>query len=62
MTEESSKSGLEEVKINKLKKWKEDEYRKILSDLQLILEGQKINGLAKQNSELLDFNKELKIK
>ena len=48
--------------------WKEDEYRKIHSDLELILEGQKINqkdlrlgfiGLAKQNYELLDLNKQL---
>ena len=66
-----SLSGLEEVKkddFNKLKKWKEDEYQKIRSDLVLILEGQKINqkdlrlgfiGLANQNSELLELNKEL---
>lgn len=75
MTEEISKvvflSGLKEVKkndFNKMKEWKEDEYRKICSDLELILEGQKINqkdlrlgfiGLAKQNSELLELNKEL---
>jgi len=46
-------------------RWKEDESRKIRSDLQLLLEGQKINqkdlrlgfiGLANQNSELLDSN------
>jgi site-specific recombinase XerD len=51
-----------------MKEWKEDEYRKIRYDLELILEGQKINqkdlrlgfiGLAKQKSELLDFNQEL---
>ena len=78
MKEEISKLGspIKELKksdFNKIKeelthRWKEDEYRKILSDLQLILEGQKINqkdlrlgfiGLAKQNSELLDLNKEL---
>jgi hypothetical protein len=75
MKEEISKvvslSGLKEVKksdFNKIKEWKENEYRKIRSDLQLLLEGQKINqkdlrlgfiGLAKQNSELLDLNKEL---
>jgi hypothetical protein len=50
--------------FNKLKEWKENEYRKIRFDLQLLLEGQKINqkdlrlgfiGLAKQNSELLDL-------
>ena len=66
-----SLSGLKELKkrdFNKMKEWKEDEYRKIRSDLELILEGQKINqkdlrlgfiGLAKQKSELLDFNQEL---
>jgi len=75
MKEEISKvvflSGLKEVKksdLNKIKEWKEDEYRKIVSDLKLILEGQKINqkdlrlgfiGLAKQNSGLLNLNKEL---
>jgi site-specific recombinase XerD len=51
-----------------MKKWKEEEYRKIRSDLELILEGQKINqndlrlgfiGLATQNSELLELNKKL---
>ena len=63
--------GLKELKksdFNKMKEWKEDEYRKIRYDLELILEGQKINqkdlrlgfiGLAKQKSELLDFNQEL---
>lgn len=54
--------------FNKLKKWKEEEYREIRSDLELLLEGQKINqkdlrlgfiGLANQNSELLDLNKHL---
>ena len=80
MEEEISKvislSGLKELEKSDFKKmkeeltdrWKEDEYRKIRSDLELILEGQKINqkdlrlrfiGLAKQNSELLDLNKEL---
>jgi hypothetical protein len=47
---------------------KKEEYRKIRYDMVLILEGQKINQkdfrlgfikLAKQNSELLDFNKKL---
>jgi hypothetical protein len=47
---------------------KEEEYRKIRSDLGLILEGQKINqkdlrlgfiGLATQNSELRELNKKL---
>jgi hypothetical protein len=77
MKKENSKvvsiSGLKQLKkhdFNKMKEWKEDEYRyrEIRSDLGLILEGQKIDqkdlrlgfiGLAKQNSELLDFNKEL---
>ena len=72
MTEEMSKvislSGLKEEDLNKLKKWKEEEYSKIRSDLGLILEGQKINqkdlrlgfiGLASQNSELLELNKKL---
>ena len=64
----TSLSGLEEVKKNdssKLEKWKEDEYKEIRSDLQFLLEGQKMNqkdlrlgfiGLAKQNSELLDLS------
>jgi hypothetical protein len=52
--------------FNKITEWKKDEYGKIHSDLQLILEGQKINqkdfrlgfiGLAKQNNELIDINK-----
>jgi hypothetical protein len=72
MTEEISKvlslSGLKQEDFNKLKKWKEEEYGKIRSDLELILDGQKLNqkdlrlgfiGLAKQNSELLEFNKKL---
>ena len=62
---------LEQVKnnnSNKITEWKEDEYKKIHSDLSLLLEGQKINqkdfrlgfiGLAKQNSELLELNKKL---
>ena len=66
-----SLSILKELKKNNfknMKEWKEDEFKKICSDLELILEGQKINqkelglnfiGLAKQNSELLDFDKEL---
>jgi len=61
---EGKKEGFKE-----LKKWKEEEYSKIRSDLGLILEGQKINqkdlrlgfiGLASQNSELLEFNKKLR--
>ena len=72
MTEEMIKGlSLYELKkedFNKLKKWKEEEYSKIRSDLGVILEGQKINqkdlrlgfiGLATQNSELLELNKKL---
>jgi len=72
MTEKITKvlslSKLKDKDFNKLKKWKEEEYRKIRSDLGLILEGQKINqkdlrlgfiGLATQNSELLELNKKL---
>lgn len=72
MTEEISNvlffSGLKEEDSHKLQKWKEEEYSKIRSDLELILEGQKINqndlrlafiGLATQNSELLELNKKL---
>ena len=47
MTEEMIKglslSELKKEDFNKLKKWKEEEYSKIRSDLGLILEGQKIN-------------------
>ena len=47
MSEEISKvvslSGLKKNDFNKLKKWKEEEYIKIRSDLALLLEGQKIN-------------------
>ena len=72
MTEEMIKGlSLYELKkedLNKLKKWKEEEYSKIRSDLGLILEGQKLNqkdlrlgfiGLATQNIELLELNKKL---
>ena len=49
-------------------KCQEEEYRKIRSDLALVLEGQEMNqkdlrlgfiGLAAQNSELLESNKKL---
>ena len=50
MTEEMLKglslSELKKEDLNKLKKWKEEEYSKIRSDLGLILEGQKINQKA----------------
>ena len=59
--------------LNKIKKeFKDDSnennYKKILNNLELLLEGQEVTqkdlqlgfvGLAKQNSELLDLNKEL---
>lgn len=60
--------SVSELNLNKLKKYKEEEYSKIRCDLELILEGQKINqkdlhlgfiGLAAQNSELLESNKKL---
>ena len=63
-----SLSELKKEDFNKLKKWKQEEYSEIRSDLGLILEGQKINqkdlrlgfiGLATQNSELLALNKKL---
>ena len=46
----------------------ENKYKKILNNLELLLEGQKVTqkdlqlgfiGLAKQNNELIDLNKEL---
>jgi len=60
--------SMPEINLNKLKKAEEEEYQKIHYDLELILEGQKINqkdlrlgfiGLAAQNSELLESNKKL---
>lgn len=59
--------------FNKIKKEfrdnsNENNYKKILNNLELLLEGQEVTqkdlqlgfiGLAKQNSELLDLNKEL---
>lgn len=59
---------LEKSYFNQIKKSKGEEYRKIFFDLELILEGQKVNqqdlrlrfiGLAKQNSELLKLNQKL---
>ena len=59
---------LNEEDSNKLKKWREEDFKLIRSDLKLILEGQKINqkdlrlgfiGLATQNSKLLELNKKL---
>ena len=68
MKENSKVISLSELNLNELKKYKEEEYSKIRCDLELILEGQKINqkdlhlgfiGLATQNSELLESNKNL---
>jgi len=69
MLKENSKiTSVSELNLNKLKKWKGEEYSKIRCDLGLILEGQKMNqknlrlgfiGLATQNSELLELNKKL---
>lgn len=72
MSEKISKvvslSGLKKNDLNKLKKWKGEEYNKIRCDLGLILEGQKMTqkdlrlgfiGLATQTSELLELNKKL---
>ena len=56
-------SKLHKEDLNKLKKWREEEYKEIRSDLELILKGQKLQlcfiGLATQNSELLELNKKL---
>ena len=66
--ENSNVISLSELNLNELKTYKEEEYSKIRCDLELILEGQKINqkdlhlgfiGLAAQNSELLESNKKL---
>ena len=72
MTKDTSKilslSKFYKKDLNKLKKWREEEYKEIRSDLELILEDQKINqkdlqlgfiGLATQKSELLELNKKL---
>lgn len=66
-------SGLNRDDLNKIKKEfrdhsNENNYKKILNNLELLSEGQEVTqkdlqlgfiGLAKQNSELLDLNKEL---
>jgi site-specific recombinase XerD len=72
MTKEISKvsflSGLKQEDPHKMKKWKGEEYSNISSDLELVLEGQKINQndmqldfirLTTQNRELLELNKKL---
>jgi len=63
--EKLSKNGLSKIKKDESDK---DNYKKILGRLELVVEGQKVTQkdlqlgfivLAKQNSELLDLNKEL---
>jgi site-specific recombinase XerD len=72
----SSNVIVSEISVNDLNKIKEEfrddsnenNYKKILNNLELLLEGQEVTqkdlqlgfiGLAKQNSELVDLNKEL---
>jgi len=65
--EKLSKNDLSKIKKQFRDDSNEEKYKKILSSLELLLEGQKVTqkdlqlgfiGLAKQNSELLDLNKE----
>ena len=65
---EDNLGNLIRIKKELTYKCQEEEYRKIRSDLALILEGQEMNqkdlrlgfiGLAAQNSELLESNKKL---
>ena len=57
MTEEMIKGfSLYELKkedLSKLKKWKEEEYNKIRSDLGVIIEGQKLNQKDRDISYLI---------
>lgn len=65
----SKTSILNKNDLNKIKEeFRDNDYKKILTSLELLLEGQEVTqkdlqlgfiGLAKQNSELLDLNKEL---
>lgn len=66
--ERLSKNDLSKIKEQFIYEWDKDKYKKILDSLELLVEGQKVTqkdlqlgfiGLAKQNSELLDLNKEL---
>lgn len=63
-----SRNDLSKIKKQFKDESNEDKYKKIVSSLELLLEGQKVTqedlqlgfiGLAKHNSELLDLNKEL---
>lgn len=64
------KNDLSKIKEQFTEESDEDRYKKILSNLDLIVEDQKVTqkdlplgfiGLAKYNSELLDLNKELEM-
>jgi integrase len=63
-----SLSELKKEDFKKLRKWEEKEYSKIRTDLGLLLKGQEVNqqelrlgfiGLARQNNELLELNRDL---
>ena len=63
-----SKNDLSKIKEQFRDESNEEKYKKILGSLELLEKGQKVTqkdlqlgfiGLAKQNSELLDLNKEL---
>ena len=66
--EKLSKNDLSKIKKQFKDESNEEKYKQILGSLELLIEGQKVTqkdlqlgfiGLAKQNSELLDLNKEL---
>jgi site-specific recombinase XerD len=66
--EKLSENGLSKIKKQFKDESNEEKYKQILGSLELLVEGQKVTqkdlqlgfiGLAKQNSELLDLNKEL---
>ena len=63
-----SNNDLSKIKKHFKDESNEEKYKQILDSLELLVEGQKVTqkdlqlgfiGLAKQNSELLDLNKEL---
>ena len=66
--EKLSKNDLSKLKKHFRDESNENNYKKILNNLEFLVEGQEVTqkdlqlgfiGLAKQNSELLDLNKEL---
>ena len=66
--EKLGKNDLSKIKKHFKDESNEDKYKKVLGSLELLVEGQQVTqkdlqlgfiGLAKQNSELLDLNKEL---